>query len=434
MPATAPPATSISTYNNGQPYRQPNGRAAAALPGVAHTATHHAIIRGTPTAARFIATVVEEMRLRNYARSSWENYQTALRGFLRWFGDRPHRVTRDDVRRYLLFLVDAGQSSSWVSVNLSAIRTAFDKLCNRQVTLGLATPRRPTTLPVVLSEKEVRRLLEAAPRLHDKLVLALMYATGLRVSEASRIRWRDVDFDRQVIKVWQGKGKTDRQVVLPQSLRGLLQDLSRTAAPDDFVFRGERAKRHISPRTVQRIMQRAVDIAGIGKRATPHTLRHTFATHAFEYGCDIRRIQKQLGHVRLDTTTIYVKVARPSDPAAMTSPLDKLAGQQRTQAACPRVGSLRIRLDPQPSENGLRRALATLLIRGARESVELAGIGVREIRPGWVTLEIPPFETWQATLSRLTTAEQQRIAEPAFFEILQHELPRRLLQQPPAPT
>ena len=262
-------------------------------------------------------------------------------------------------------MVDAGAAAGTVANHLAAIRTTFDKFCLRQVTLGLIVPRRAKKLPVILSSQEVVTILQAAPSLRDKLILGLMYATGMRVSEVVRVKWKDVDFDRRLINVWQGKGRTDRQVMLPQCYESLLRELGRGFGGDDYLFPGERRGRYLSPRTAQRIMERAVRIAGIKKRATPHSLRHAFATHSFEDGCDIRRIQKLLGHVRLETTTIYVKVAQPSDPARMTSPLDKL--YHVPPAPPPRVGPspvgrLRLHFQPQPDDQGRRSAKVTIEI------------------------------------------------------------------------
>lgn len=126
-----------------------------------------------------------------------------------------------------LYLVDAELASSTVSNHLAAIRTAFDKMCLRQVTFGLVVPRKPKRLPVVLSPDEVISLLQAAPSQRDKLLLGLMYATGMRVSEVVRVRWRDVDFGRRVINVWQGKGRSDRQVTLPVCYESLLAESGR---------------------------------------------------------------------------------------------------------------------------------------------------------------------------------------------------------------
>ena len=201
--------------------------------------------------------------------------------------------------------MDAGVGSSHVDNHLSAIRSAFDKMCGCAVTLGLESPRRPNRLPVVLSQEEIMRLLEAAPSLRDKLLLGLMYATGARVSEAVRLRWRDFDFDRRVVSIWQGKGRVDRQVMLPMSFEPLLRQLSKAFQPRNFVFPGQRPGRYLSPRSAARVMERALKIAGIKKGCGCHSLRHAFATHLFEFGTDIRYIQKLLGHAKLETTTIY---------------------------------------------------------------------------------------------------------------------------------
>ena len=130
-----------------------------------------------------------------------------------------------------------------------------------------------------------------------------MYGMGLRVSEVARLRFRDLDFDRKLVRVYQGKGRKDRQVNLPDAFTPLLRNLARHCDGDTFLFPSVDAHAHISPRTIQRIVHRVRVIAGIKKPVTPHTLRHSFATHSFEGGCDIREIQKWLGHASLDTTT-----------------------------------------------------------------------------------------------------------------------------------
>jgi site-specific recombinase XerD len=373
----------------------------------------------------------------------------------RWFGAPPHQLTREDVREYLLYLVDAGLSSSTVSNHLAAIRTAFDKMCLRQVTYGLAVPRKAKKLPVVLSPDEIISLLQAAPSQRDKLLLGLMYATGMRVSEVVRVRWRDFDFDRRLINVWQGKGRTDRQVTLPVCFESLLTELSKSSAGEDFLFpceqsfasregdRRGRRSRHMSPRTAQRIMKRAVCIAGIKKQATPHSLRHSFATHSYENGCDIRRIQKLLGHTRLETTTIYVKVAQPTDDVAAPSPLDQLYHlPPRTSAPRrPDVGRLRIHFQQQESEANCRRAKVTLSVvslYGGKGDVQrpiyFTGIIAKEVRRGYVTLDIPPLERWSEPLSWLSREQRERFEQPEFYEMLQREISARLCKLPEAPS
>lgn len=420
------------TYPNGRIYALARGRYAPRQRVEDRAQLTPAVVENRPNANEFVAKIVRELRIRYYQPKTIKSYRNALKSLLRWFGGPPHRLTREDVREYLLYLVDAGASSAWIGINLSAIRTAFDKMCHRQVTLGLASPRRPKKLPVVLSVQEVRRLLEATPTLRDKLLLGLVYATGMRVSEVVRLRYRDLDFDRRLVRVWQGKGRTDRQVMLPATFEPLLRQLAGHFHGEDYLFAAERPDRHISPRTVQRAMQRAVRIAGIKKLATPHTLRHSFATHSFENGCDIRHIQKILGHVHLETTTIYVKVARPADGQAVPSPLDVLTGQgAQTRLPQQTVGRLRFHFRPEPVVEGkLRSSKVTIGIDNEPRPVYLTGIVAREVRPGWVTLEIPPLEHWEQPLRWLTPSQRERVEEAGFFELLQREIPRRLLALP----
>jgi len=131
----------------------------------------HPVVEGFPTAGEFQRKIVRELKIRCYRPKTLKTYKNALCAFLRWFGAQPHKVTREDVRNYLELLVDGGASSSWVSVQLSVIRTVFDKMCGRQVTLGLMTPRRPKRLPVVPSREEVVRILKATTSLRDKLLM-----------------------------------------------------------------------------------------------------------------------------------------------------------------------------------------------------------------------------------------------------------------------
>ncbi len=428
------------TYNDGQPYRLARGRFAPRERVEDLLAASHAVVNlagERSTGAEFLRRIVREMRIRFYQPKSVKSYRQALRGLLRWHGGRPDRITREDVREYLLYLVEGGAGSSWVSINLSAIRTAFDKMCRRSVTLGLQSPRKPKRLPVVLSEQEVRRLLEATPSLRDKLLLGLMYATGMRVGEVVRVRSRDLDFDRRVINVWQGKGRSDRQVTLPETFAPLLRGMAGQLDKDGFLFPGERRGRHISVRTAERIMERAVRVAGIRKRATPHSLRHSFAVHSFEHGCDIRRIQVLLGHMRLETTTIYVRVATRDQSAA--SPLDVLNGTvPGNRAARPvrsrPVGKLKLHFREELSSSPQQRIVkVTIGIDENPRTVFLTGIVARQVRRGWVTLEIPPLEVWEEPLRWLDREKRWRIEQPEFFEMLQSEIAERLLG-PPLPA
>ena len=297
----------------------------------------------------------------------------------------------------------------------------------------------------LLSRIEVMRLLEAAVSLRDKLLLGLLYATGVRVSEVVRLRWRDLDFDRLVVNVWQGKGRTDRTVMLPETFHPLLQNLSKEFEASDYVFPGQKKGRHLSPRTAQRIMQRAVHLANIGKRATCHSLRHGFACHLLEDGTDIRFIQKLLGHVKLETTTIYTKVAAPRRPQA--SPLDTLIGDasgSRTQRCVDRlsdalarsrrdfvpvkhtVGRMKIHMRATPGTSvSDGQAQVTIEILTDSRPVYLTGTRVSQPRRGWLNLEIPPLEDWAEALLWLTPAQRERIESADFFDLLRDQIQAR---------
>ncbi len=390
----------------------------------------------------FVGRIDRELKIRFYQPKSRKTYRLAVAGFLRWLGRPPAEATREDVRDWLELLVDGGAKSSWVSVHLSALRTAFDKMCLRAITLGLCTPRRASRLPIVLSVDEIARLLCAAPSARDKLLLGLMYATGMRVSEVVRVRFRDLDFDRRSIRVEQGKGRKDRLVMLPQSFAPLLERLRTLHTATDFLFTAvDDARRHLCPRTAQRAMQRAVRLAGLDKPATCHSLRHSFATHLLENGTDIRFIQNLLGHLRLETTTIYTKLAVLRGERA-TSPLDVLTqrnASSSTTLPLPEPKSLSTRSSPPPppppvgrlgislvmrGAGAERRGEVTLVVRG-EPSVTLPGIVVREPRRGFLALELPPLEDWAPALSYVDDHVRARFEEAEFYEGLRAAIAQR---------
>ena len=474
----------LRTYVNGQPYRPAKGHRTDP-PRIVDSLGHsHSVVSGKPNTQEFLRLIHRELKIRFYSQATQKNYIRVLARFLDWFGRLPHQVEREDVRQYLELMVDGGASSAHVSLTLSALRTAFDKFCFRATTTGLATPRRPGRQPVVLSQVEVRMMLEAARCLRDKLLMSLMYGIGLRVSEVSRLKWMDVCFDRQTVRVVRGKGQKDRLVILPARLIGPLQEIQKIDAGAKYVFpaegiEGGRKGRHISPRTVQRAVERTSRLAGIERRVTPHSFRHSFATHLIEDGLDIRFIQKLLGHSSLETTTLYTRVAKLK-PGAIRSPLDQLTtadppspghvGTERSLASrdvpTP-VGQMRVEVqlledceqdagrqpDQHSGQNSDRqtdspsipppaRAKARLLIlptcdrmrrtasseSAESDTVELAGILLQEARPGWVSLDLPSEETWSRAMTRLPNAQQQRLRSPDFLDGLRVRLTTRFLQ------
>lgn len=431
----------IHTYNDGLPYSAPRGRSVERDQVERRPFKGHSIVRGRPTSDQFQQVVIRELKIRGYSPNSISSYKSSLRCFLAWFGNQPNLVTSEDVRNWLELLVDGGASSSHLSVNLCAIRTAFDKLCQRDVTLGLATPKKKKKQPTVLSQEEVSRVLNAAPSFSIKLAIGIMYAAGLRNSELCRLRIRDLDFDRGTIFVSQGKGRSDRIVMLPKSFESALKAISENSLGEDFLFPtkkiGETRNRHLSSRTLQRWVKLCVELAGIKKVVTPHSFRHSFATHLLENGTDIRFIQKLLGHQRLETTTIYTKVARVQ-VSRVESPLDQLkAADGSTESAMRREASEAKQQEPRSSVGSLAiefllgadeaSAEVTLRIRGAKE-VELSGISVRQNDRNWIEIQLPVVDQWSEPLSRLPRAQRQRIQSPEFYDQLHRQITQRFVK------
>lgn len=433
----------IRTYGNGQPWRPAIGQNVDRQQIEDHLAAEHAVVdlRRDPPAGIFLKNVIREMRIRFYRTNSISNYKSALKGFLRWYSGSLAQVTKEDIREYLDLLVTGGASASQISVTLSALRTAFDKFCQSRCTVGLVTPRKPKRLPVVLSKSEVQQLISAGTSFRDKLLMSILYATGLRVSEVARLKWRDLDFDRNQIRVVGGKGDKDRTVMLSDQLRPLLRHIWKLTGGQGYLFPAEGNRsaeiRHLSARTIERAVAKAVQICGLQKKATPHSFRHSFATHLIESGTDIRFIQKLLGHTHLETTTIYTKVAT-AVTASVASPIESLAlNSQSTPSADPAkavrnppptgqppVGKLRVQLSPTCDSQGYRHVL--IGIKQHDDYVMLPGAKVSEPRPGWMNLEIPPSETWHQPLSQLTHVQRQRFEEASFYDVLRQQVAKKL--------
>lgn len=448
MSPRRPPPRPTKTYQDGTPYSLPVGRG---MPRDAVWDAHkpaHPLFElslARPSSEAFIEQVLRELKIRFYTQKSRKAYRFALEGFLGWLREPPHTATRDDVRDYLELLVDGGLSASIVALTLSALRTCFDKLCGADITLGLVTPRRPKRLPVVLTEPEIVRVLKGARSIRDKLLLGLMYSTGVRVSEVVRLRWQDLDLERGTLLVADGKGRRARQVVLPKSLDELLRRLAATSMSEDFLFPASEGVRHISIRTTQRAMERAVCVAKIEKAATCHSLRHSFATHLLENGTDIRFIQKLLGHAKIETTTLYTKVAVLRSER-IKSPLDLLMASTSSLGAFPPAFPERAAAFPPPvrmSALAVGRlsvemtldsaatdptAHASLLVHG-NAAARFGGIILREPRPGWIALDLPPLDDWAEALRAVTPEQRERLLSPRFYEYLRMVLGRQFIER-----
>jgi site-specific recombinase XerD len=269
--------------------------------------------------------MIEDMRLRNYAPRTVEVYIERVAAFARYFGKSPEHLDAADVRAYLLFLIQEKNASwSYYGQAICALRFLYRVTLGKDwVVEGVVSPKKEKKLPVVLSPAEVTQFFQGITALKPRALLMTAYAAGLRISEVIGLRVADIDSKRMVIRVRQGKGRKDRDVMLSPRLLAVLREYWKVARPTDWLFPGDVPGHPITDGAVHRICVRAAHAAGLGKHVTVHTLRHSFATHLLEGGTDLRTIQVLLGHRSLGTTAVYTHVTAATLGAAQ-SPLDRL--------------------------------------------------------------------------------------------------------------
>ncbi|PSS59373.1 integrase, partial [Ensifer sp. NM-2] len=247
-----------------------------------------------------------------------------------FIGRSPDMATAEDLRRFQLHQTRVGMQAASINSSVSALRFFFTVTIDRpDLSRRLTVIHQPRRLPLVLSVAEVVRLLDAAPGPKYKAALGTAYGAGLRVSEIVALKVTDIDSTRMLIRVEQGKGRKDRHAMLSPQLLELLRAWWREGKrrgvmlPQGWLFPGRNPITPLSTRQMNRVVHTAAQAAKIKKRVTPHTLRHSFATHLLEQDVDIRVIQVLLGHAKLDTTALYARVATKTIRAVM-SPLDRI--------------------------------------------------------------------------------------------------------------
>jgi len=268
--------------------------------------------------------LIDDMTARRFSEATRKDYVRNVRNFTAFLGRSPDTATSDDLRRFQLHMAQQ-QASPWsINAAIAALRFFFTVTLERpDLVRPLRIVNEPRKAPVVLSQEEVARLLEAAPGLKYKAALSVAYGAGLRVSEVANLKVSDIDSERMTLRVEQGKGQRDRYVMLSPQLLELLRDWWRASRPQVWLFPGQNPINPMTPRQLNRAVHAAKDLAGISKRVSPHTLRHSFATHLLEQGVDIRVIQVLLGHAKLETTALYTRVA-VNTVRDIKSPLERL--------------------------------------------------------------------------------------------------------------
>ncbi len=270
--------------------------------------------------------MMEDMRIRGMGEKAQKGHIRTIKDFAKFLGRSPDTATPEDLRAYQLHMTDAKIGIPTFNSRIVALRFFFSMTCGREeMKRHMQFRRAPRKLPVVLSPEEVSDILDAAPGpgLKYKAALSIGYGAGLRANEVVNLKIGDIDSDRMLIRVEQGKGSKDRHVMLSPALLKLLRDYYRESRPQGWLFQGMKVGTPLSTRQLNRAFTTAKQMVGITKKATLHTLRHSFATHLLEQNTDVRVIQVLLGHAKLSTTAQYTHVATRTIRDVM-SPLDAI--------------------------------------------------------------------------------------------------------------
>lgn len=260
----------------------------------------------TPLRRRFI----DDLRLKNFSGDTIKVYVHAVKKFALFLGRSLDESTAQDVRAFMIHQLDCGLSRSYCVILRNALRHLFvDTLGRTDELKAVPRPKREQRLPVVLSRQEVQRLFAVVENIKHRALFMVAYDAGLRLSEVLNLRIEDIDSQRMVIRICQGKGKKDRYGRLSKGLLKLLREYWRVCRPESFLFPGACLHKRYDVSTPGQILKTLCRKAGISKCVSMHTLRHSFATHLLEAGTNLRVIQQLLGHSNIQTTCLYTHIS-----------------------------------------------------------------------------------------------------------------------------
>ena len=281
--------------------------------------------------------MIEDMQVRNLSSQTQATYVQQVSLFARHFNKSPEVLGPEEIRSYQVYLTNEKKlAPSSIIIAVAALRFLYKVTLRKDWRLEeiIPTPKKPQKLPIVLSPEEVLRFLACVRNIKHRTILTTCYAAGLRVSEAICLKVTDIDSERMVIRVQQGKGRKDRDVMLSPKLLEILRAWWPVKKPKGWLFPGDLVESHISRFTVEAACHKAHQRCRILKPITPHSLRHAFAVHLLESGTDVRTIQLLLGHRNLATTAKYLCLAAIK-VCSTKSPLDlhpQVIGVERTSA------------------------------------------------------------------------------------------------------
>lgn len=251
-----------------------------------------------------------ELRIRNYSPKTASSYSACLKEYLIYKNSNLDKLDQENLRSFLLKKQNSGYAPQTVNLYLNAVKFFYREIIRSSEPVNIRFAKRNKSLPVVLSRQEIQSLLAEISNSKHKLLVALAYGAGLRVSEAISLKARDLDLEELTVHVKQAKGKKDRLTLIPEKLVNDLKNLLAGKDGGDYAFASERGGK-LTERTAQAVFEHALQKTGIKKDATFHSLRHSFATHLLENGTDIRYVQELLGHANIRTTQIYTHVTNP---------------------------------------------------------------------------------------------------------------------------
>lgn len=269
------------------------------------------------------SSIKQKLRYKRYSPNTISTYISCLEQFNRFLKKEELQINEPVIYQYLIELVDKGYSRSSQNQHINAIKFYLEKVLKQESkNYYIERPLKKRKLPVVLSENEIQLILSNIGNLKHKALLSLIYSCGLRVGEALSLKINDLDSDRMLISVRNGKGEKDRMVPLASNVLNLLRTYYKQYQPSDYLFNGAE-KGPYSATSIRNVLKRAVYKSYIKKNVTPHTLRHSYATHLLEKGTDLRYIQVILGHSSVKTTEIYTHVST-KNLQAIKSPIEEM--------------------------------------------------------------------------------------------------------------
>jgi len=259
----------------------------------------------------FLEKIKNEMRLRNFSSKTADTYLSCISDYIEHIKIIKKEPDIEVIKKYILDKMDKGLSSQTTNIHLHSIKYLYREIYKSDIDIDIKFAKTVSKLPVVLSRIEIEKIIEVISNAKHRLMIALAYGCGLRVSEVINLRIKDIDLNELVVHLKGTKGNKDRITIFPEILKNDIMNLSTGKKTNEYLFVSQMGGK-LTERTAQKIFETALEKARIKKEATFHSLRHSFATHLLENGTDVRYVQELLGHANVRTTQIYMKVVNPS--------------------------------------------------------------------------------------------------------------------------